>query len=225
MFKLIEKITGRLGLLNNLNNKQRLYILISYLLRLLRYNILRVFLKNSTLIGFCGQHTRIVGGRNIQFGKGISIGRRVTINAFAAESFLFGDSVTIRDGCHFCSLGVLGQPSGKLILGNNVGISEYCFIQVRGDVVVGDNVILGPGVMILSENHNFQDRDKLIRKQGVKRIGVKIDDDVWIGAGAKILDGVTISRGAIVAAGAIVTKSVREYEIVGGVPAKLLKER
>lgn len=225
MLKFINRLTGRSSSLLHLSTMQRVYIFIAYSLRLLRYQLLRIFLKNSASVGFCGQNSKIISGYKVEVGKGISIGRDVTINAFSTKSFKFGNSVTIRDGCRICSQGLLNQSSGKLVIGDNVGLSEGCFIQVRGDVIVGDNVIIGPGAMILSENHIFADRGELIRLQGVKRSGVIIRDDVWIGAGAKILDGVTINRGAIIATGAVVTKTVLEYEIITGVPGKLLKER
>ena len=62
-------------------------------------------------------------------------------------------------------------------------------------------------------------------EQKTRRIGVEVGDDVWVGTGAKILDGVTLGKGCIVAAGAVVTESFPEYSIVGGIPAKLLRTR
>ena len=110
-------------------------------------------------------------------------------------------------------------------IGDNVGISQSCFIQVRGNVKIGSYVIMGPGVSIFSENHNADNTDEYIMNQGATRKGVTIEDGVWLGAKCTILDGVTIGRHAIVAAGSVVTKDVPAYGIVGGIPAKLIKNR
>jgi acetyltransferase-like isoleucine patch superfamily enzyme len=72
-------------------------------------------------------------------------------------------------------------------------------------------------------NHNFKDTAKRIDEQGISTNPVVIGDDVWIGANAVILPGVTIGRHCVVAAGAVVTKDVPDNTVVGGVPAKVLK--
>ena len=110
-------------------------------------------------------------------------------------------------------------------VGNNVGIAQNCFIQVRGQVTIGNNIIFGPGVGIFSENHNFSETDKYINEQGESRKGVKIEDGVWIGTAATILDGVTIGKNSIIAAGSVVNKDVPPYAVVGGIPAKIIKYR
>jgi acetyltransferase-like isoleucine patch superfamily enzyme len=112
-----------------------------------------------------------------------------------------------------------------LTIGNNVGISQNCFIQVRGKVEIGSDVIIGPRVSVFSENHNSQKLDVPIVLQGETRKGVKIGNGVWVGSGVTILDGVTIGDHSIIAAGSIVNKDVPEFGIVGGVPAKLIKMR
>ena len=105
------------------------------------------------------------------------------------------------------------------------------FIASKSYIKIGDKVMFGPNVTIRGGNHSthiigkpmfdYKDSDKLPEDDQP----VIISDDVWVGAGAIILKGVKIGTGAIVAAGAVVTKDVPEYGIVGGVPAKLLKYR
>lgn len=73
------------------------------------------------------------------------------------------------------------------------------------------------------ENHNYADKSKLIREQGVSRIGIKIGNDCWIGAKVTILDGVNLGDKCVVAAGSIVTKSFPNNSLIGGIPARLLK--
>ena len=91
--------------------------------------------------------------------------------------------------------------------------------------MIGNDVIFGPGVYLFSENHNFDNPDLPVSSQGETRKGVMIDDGVWIGTRAVILDGVKIGRNSIVAAGSVVNKDVPPYAIVAGVPAKIIKER
>ena len=85
--------------------------------------------------------------------------------------------------------------------------------------------MMSPRVSIYAENHIFDDRERPMIDQGVKRSFVKIEDDCWIASNAVILSGVTIGRGSVVAAGSIVTKDVPPYSVVGGNPAKLIKSR
>jgi len=84
---------------------------------------------------------------------------------------------------------------------------------------------MGPNVSIFSENHVFDNPDLPVSLQGETRKGVLIEEGVWIGTRAIILDGVTVGKNSIVAAGSIVNKDVLPYSIVGGVPVKVLKFR
>jgi acetyltransferase-like isoleucine patch superfamily enzyme len=97
--------------------------------------------------------------------------------------------------------------------------------MIIGKINIGKYCLIAPNVVIVGSNHNFDDKNELIRKQGVSSRGITIGDDVWIGANATITDGVNIGKGAIIAAGAVVTKNVEEYTIVGGVPAKFISKR
>ena len=108
-------------------------------------------------------------------------------------------------------------------LGNNVQVNEDCWIR---NVSVGNCVMIGPRVMILNYGHNTEDLEKPMIFQGIRKYAqTVIEDDVWIGAAAIILPGVTIGKGSIIAAGAVVTKNVESYSVVGGNPAKLIKMR
>ena len=110
---------------------------------------------------------------------------------------------------------------GKNIhLGKNVFINAGCKFQDQGGIYIGDNVLIGHNVVLATLNHdeNPKKRGNLIPKK------ISIDDDVWIGSNATILPGVTIGQGAIIAAGAVVTKNVKENTIVAGVPAKYIRD-
>jgi acetyltransferase-like isoleucine patch superfamily enzyme len=107
-----------------------------------------------------------------------------------------------------------------LTIGNGSVINAGCRLDSRGDIIIGSKVSISQQVIILTADHDVEAHDFAGRSRKVV-----IDDFVWIGTRAMILPGVTIGRGAIIAAGAVVNKNVQPFTIVGGVPAKLLKER
>ena len=95
---------------------------------------------------------------------------------------------------------------------------------IIGPVEIGSHVNLAQGITVTALNHNFGDTEKRIDEQGVSTNPVTIEDDVWIGANAVILPGVTIGNHCVVAAGAVVTKDVPPHSLVAGVPAKVIKQ-
>ena len=109
-------------------------------------------------------------------------------------------------------------------IGDNVGIGEYAHIGGAAEVTIGDNTITGSYLSIHPENHIFSDISLSIRLQGVTRQGVHIGSNCWIGAKASFLDGSEIGDGCVVAAGAVVTKKFGRHLLIGGVPARVLKD-
>ena len=193
---------------------------ITYFFSFFRY----LFKFWSFKFGFIGKFT-IVYNKNITNGTFFNVGRNCTVDGRYSLGFVFGNNFTLRDMSLISSYSAKGYDfSGKLTIGNNVGISEFAYIQVRGDVSIGDNVIVGPRFNLISENHVFIDKNIPIKEQGVNRIGVNIEENVWIGASVTILDGVHISKNSIVAAGSVVTKSFPSNVIIGGIPAKIIKQ-
>jgi acetyltransferase-like isoleucine patch superfamily enzyme len=120
---------------------------------------------------------------------------------------------------------VIIQGSGYIELGENSYISSYSVIGVNEKIIIGKNVMIADHVSIRDTNHKFDRTDIPMIEQGISTAPVIVEDDVWIGHGAIITKGVKIGNGAIVAAGAVVTKDVPPYAIVGGVPAKIIKYR
>jgi acetyltransferase-like isoleucine patch superfamily enzyme len=94
-----------------------------------------------------------------------------------------------------------------------------------GGIRVGNYVRIAAHNVIVASSHQYGSTEIPIKQQGFSAKGIVIEDDVWIGAGCRILDGVRIGRGAIIAAGAVITKDVEPFDIVGGVPAKVIRNR
>lgn len=112
----------------------------------------------------------------------------------------------------------------QLVIGDRSGIGINC--EVNGPVTIGKCVMMGPEVVIYTSNHEHGRTDIPMMDQGKSVVKpVVIEDDVWIGRRAIIMSGVHIGCGSIIGAGAVVTKDVPDYAIVGGVPAKNLKMR
>jgi acetyltransferase-like isoleucine patch superfamily enzyme len=109
---------------------------------------------------------------------------------------------------------------GNLVIGANSTINQGCRLDSRGSITIGDNVSISAEVCILTAEHDIQSRDFL----GVTE-PVIISDYVFLGTRVTILPGVCLGEGAVVAAGAVVTKNVAPYTIVGGVPARILGTR
>ena len=115
--------------------------------------------------------------------------------------------------------------SENISIGDNVRIGTRVYIDAMGGLTIGNNVIFGPDVAILTANHNYDNTSKLPYDEEMIYKPVTIADNVWIGCRAVIVPGVTINEGAVIAMGAVVTKDVPRGAVVGGNPAKVLKYR
>lgn len=107
--------------------------------------------------------------------------------------------------------------------GNNVSIHEFCMIDCDSEITIGNNVSIAHATSLVAANHTWSDILIPIKYNPIIKIGITIRDDVWIGCGTRILDGVVIGNRSIVAAGAVVNKDVDANSLVGGVPAKIIK--
>ena len=134
-------------------------------------------------------------------------------NALVAE--LFGEN--IGSGVRVMS-GLTGVCFDKVKLADNVLVMNNCLMMGRGGITVDEGAMIAANVQLISNNHDLHDRQILLCKP------VHLCKNAWIGAGATILPGVTVGENAVVAAGAVVTKDVAPYTIVGGNPAKFIRE-
>jgi acetyltransferase-like isoleucine patch superfamily enzyme len=172
---------------------------------------------------FIGKRVKITAKKKIRCKGGLTIGDGCCINALCRNGVIIGSDFSLGRNSIIECTGVIRELGDGLVIGDHVGIAANAFIAVRGPVRIGSNTILGPGVAIHAENHVFQDTNTPIRLQGAQRLGVTIGEDCWIGSHSIILDGVTIGKGVVVAAGAVITKDVSPYAIVGGVPARVIE--
>lgn len=124
------------------------------------------------------------------------------------------------------SFAVVQTSGGHISIGKNCAISSFNHIStVDKDVIIGDHVRMGPQVTITGTTRNYRKKDRLIVDQGYVDKGITIGTDVFIGAGAMILDGCNIGDGAVIGVGSLVTKDVDPYTVVFGSPAKVIFKR
>jgi acetyltransferase-like isoleucine patch superfamily enzyme len=155
----------------------------------------------------------------------ITLDKSVVLHGDAVLSARAPGKITLGEGCYIYSQARLIAQGGFIKMGKHVSVNPFSILYGHGGLTIGDHVSIASHCTIIPANHRFEALDKPIGDQGEDRQGIRIDSDVWIGSHATILDGVHIGEGAIVAAGAVVTKDVPDYAIVGGVPARILKYR
>jgi acetyltransferase-like isoleucine patch superfamily enzyme len=226
--KIVNNIIDKLGrsdyrLDDNITNIDLLIIVIIKIMQVFRGFYYKIFFKKVNGLFFVGKNVEIIFCSKITCGRSVTIDNNVKINALSKKGIYIGNNVSILNNTIIDCTGVFNNIGDGLIIGDNVGIAQNCFIQVRAYVSIGNDVIFGPNVSIFSETHLYKNTNIPIRKQGVSRKGVIIEDGVWIGTRAVVLDGVTIGKNSVIAAGSVVNKNVPPYTVYGGVPAKLIK--
>ena len=127
-----------------------------------------------------------------------------------------GKNVNIEQGARFAT-------GFRIRIGSGSGLGVNA--SVHGPLRIGENVMMGPDVTILTHTHNIERTDIPMGRQGTVVKEVSIGDDVWIGMRSIIMPGVRIGNGVVIGAGAVVTKNVPDFAIVGGVPARIIRYR
>jgi len=163
-------------------------------------------------------HLRTAGGL-------VRVGGYSRVDCTSREGIELGRNFKLGAFSHMVASGTLSELGQGIIIGDNVGISEFAYLGGAGGLRIGSDVIVGQYFSTHPENHIFADPNVPIRMQGVTRKGIEIGSDCWIGAKVTVLDGVTLGRGCVVAAGSVVIGSFPDYSIIGGVPARVLKMR
>lgn len=174
---------------------------------------------------FIGRGVQLLEKRYLTLGAKTKLHDKVKIDALSTDGVVIGENCVLgRNTCIECT-GSLQHLGKGVVIGNGTTFGGDCFFGAAGGISIGDNVMAGQYVRFHSENHNFKDRDLLIKDQGVTHKGITIGNNCWIGAGAVFLDGATIGDGCVVAANAVVTKQFGDNCVIGGVPAKIIGER
>lgn len=167
---------------------------------------------------------RIAHASGVRLGKSVYLDQGVYLHALP-NGITIGDNTFIMHHTMLHVFNFRGLPQAGITIGNNCFFGEYNVIRGQGGVQIGNDVYTGPMVQMVAVNHVYQDPNRSIREQGITAQGIVIEDDVWIGANATIVDGVTIGKGSIIGAGSVVTRDIPPYSIAVGTPAKRIKDR
>ena len=154
--------------------------------------------------------------------KKVNIGNGSSISRYSDVEGKY--PVTVGKHTSIASHVVLKENNGPIIIGDKCTADSFTII--RGPVTIGNHVLIAGQVDIISNNHNYMSKTQLIRKQGVSCKGITIEDDVWVGAGVKILDGSHIKKGCVIGAGALVKGVLEPYGVyVGDLPHMMVPVR
>jgi len=160
---------------------------------------------------------------HIKLGNGSYLDHGVYLHA-CPNGIEIGERSIVMHGAILHVYNFRGMPNSGIKIGRDSLVGEYSIIRGQGGVTIGDRVYTSPFTQIISVNHIFDDPNRPFVEQGITAEGIVIEDDVWLGAGSIITDGVRVGKGAVIAAGAVVTQDVPPHTVVGGVPAKVLRE-
>ena len=149
-------------------------------------------------------------------GRGSKIYRSVRMDTPPYRHFSLGQKSVIE------SYSCINNAVGDVVIGDHTRIGLHN--TIIGPVTIGSHVNLAQGITVTALNHNFEAPERRIDEQGVSTQQVTIGDDIWIGANAVVLPGVTVGNHCVIAAGAVVTKDVPPHSLVAGVPAKIIKQ-
>jgi acetyltransferase-like isoleucine patch superfamily enzyme len=188
----------------------------------LRAFFYKSFLKTSGLVAI-EDHVRIVRPEDVRLGRHAYLDCGVYLHG-GAGGLELGDDSWLMNGCRLHVFNFRGLKQAGIRIGRRTFVGEGTIMRGQGGIVIGDNVLFGPRVMVMAVNHVFRDIDRPVMDQGITAQGIRIEDNAWIGAGAIVLDGVTIGRGACIGAGAVVVDSIPAHALAVGVPARVVRD-
>ncbi len=164
---------------------------------------------------------RLRQSANIRLGRGVYLDHGVWLHA-GHPGIEIGEFSQVMQHAEIRIVNPDHSPNSGVRIGKNCYIAAFTIIRGHGGVYIGDHTQIGPNAKILAVDHVF-DPTKPIGERGLSTKGIWIEDNVWIGSGAVLTDGVHIGRCAVIAAGSFVTKDVEPFALVGGVPARVIK--
>src|SRR5437773_5929385 len=160
----------------------------------------------------------------VQIDRSIYIARSAMIQ-IDTDGCVLGGRIRISKAAIISDGAIIAPYGGSIEIGAHAYIGPYCVLYGHGGLTIGRNVMIAAHTIIVAANHGIAQLDVPMGRQPLTMKGIAIGEDVWIGAGCKILDGVHIGNGAVIGAGSVVTKNIDAYMIAVGAPAKVVGSR
>lgn len=173
---------------------------------------------------FLGRGVVLLYKYKLSVGRACYIGDYSYINCLSKGGVRLGNGVTLREWAWVQLSSGLNNIGEYIEIGDNTYIGPRAILGAGAPLKIGKNCQIGAGVNFIAENHVYKGDGDLFNKS-VTKLGIEIGDDCWIGNNVVILDGVTIGRSCVIAAGAVVTKDVPDYQVAMGIPARVVKSR
>lgn len=193
---------------------------------LVRGALLKPLLRQSKGPLLVGRGARLKNPQMISHEGRLVVEDFAEVQGLAEHGLNFGEGVSIGRGVQIRPSSYYGGEIGVgLWVGPRSSFGAGCFVGCSGEISLGADVMLGPGVRLFSENHEFTDTTRTIKSQGVVRSFLRIGNDTWIGSGATLTAGVTVGSGVVIAAGSVVTRDIPDGAVAAGVPAKVIRTR
>lgn len=174
---------------------------------------------------FRGARVSVRNRRFLSVGRYVSFATGVSIDAFGKNGIVLGRSVTVAAGASLMASGVISEPGIGINIGDRTAIGINNVVWGQGGVSIGKDCLLGPNVVVVSENHVFVEKDRPIRDQGYARGQITIGDNCWLGAGVVVTAGVSIGEGCVVGANSVVRGDLSAGSVAVGTPAKVVSTR
>ncbi|GFK93957.1 Maltose O-acetyltransferase [Fundidesulfovibrio magnetotacticus] len=182
------------------------------------------------LLGACASTPVFESGAELLHMDSIRLGRSVYVDRLArlhasAAAIELGDCTRVMRAAYLCTFTSDSRPGEGIVTGARCWIGVNAVLASgQGGITLGEQVLIGPGAMIVTGDHDFRRLDLQAVERAYTGRPVTVGDNVWIGAGAVLLGGVTVGRDAVIAAGAVVTRDVPPRSVAGGVPAKIISD-
>jgi acetyltransferase-like isoleucine patch superfamily enzyme len=224
LWRYVERVSGKRAVLPYL--WQGLVLTLTTWIPTVAGSVLRGLLYRAVLEGagagcFIEKDVRWQVPRRIRLGRRVMIGEGCFLDAHSLSGYIrFGDDVWLSRRCY-----VLAHRDAEVVIEDRAYIGHRCLLYGTAGLRVGKDVLMANDVQLICGNHTFARRDLPIRAQPPEGHPIVIEDDVWLGASAIVLGGVTVGTGSVVGAGAVVTRSLPPYSIARGVPAKIVGVR
>jgi acetyltransferase-like isoleucine patch superfamily enzyme len=219
---LFQKLLKRFGKTYNIDDKIPNNFII-YVIRKRFWMLFRGILFYRKYV-FFGCNVKLKNKKNILLGKYVTIENNTILDGFCQEKIIIGNSSKIGAFSEISCTGHFSKYGKGFKIGSNSGVGKFAFFGAAGGIKIGNDVIMGEYVSFHSQNHNFLEKNKLIKNQGVTSKGIEIGNNVWIGAKCTFLDGSYVGDNSVIAAGALVRDTFPNNVLIAGIPARIIKK-